>query len=48
VNDHVFDEIRSSSDFQREIDESRSVEQETRRALDATGLPARMTRYATL
>jgi len=47
VNDHVFDEIRSSSDFQREIDESRGVEQQTRRALDATGLPARMTRYAT-
>jgi DNA-binding winged helix-turn-helix (wHTH) protein len=42
VHDHAFDAIRSCGDFQREIEQSGRIEVETRRALEATGLPVRL------
>jgi DNA-binding winged helix-turn-helix (wHTH) protein len=38
AHDGVFGEVRSRHEFQREIDESARIENETRRALEGTGL----------
>jgi hypothetical protein len=46
AHDEAFGEVRSRREFQREIDESARIENETRHALARTGFPIRPNEYA--